>query len=128
MNKPNWKIKRSDTMTEKDLQKQCEYYLNILKNQGRVWYWHDKSMDHDSIEKKHRSAGGFPDLIVWIRFNAKTPEIHTMTFELKTPKGSGTLTGGQQAFVHFVEGAENDHYILNDFDEFRTIMDKALGV
>ena len=115
-----WKIKHSDILTEKDLQKQCEDYLDILKAQGKVWYFHD----NDS----RKNIGGLPDLIVWIK-QSQYPKhiINIISFELKTPKGGGKLTKGQQKFNQFLAGRYNTHHIINNFESFQYIIDELLS-
>ena len=150
----DWQKKVSEYETEKHLQKQCEDYLAILQRQGKVWYWHDKTNDTslfksimklfnrsnqtetgrklDELLRLHRNRGGLPDLVVWVK-SSKTywasDDKHLMfteTFELKSPKGRGKLTTGQKEFCEFLSDSQHSHHILNDFDEFKNIIDGLL--
>ena len=151
-----WQEKKSEYETEKHLQLQCTEYLQLLKNQGHVWFWHDKSNDQSiveivlkiasnyfqnteryndfackirKIEKQMRNDKGFPDLIVWIR---RIDDIYgrwvtdVLSFELKTPTGKGKLTKGQKEFLEFLADSRHEHYILNWFLEFKSIIDSVI--
>ena len=123
--KSAWKNRISMIAKESDLLKTCLDYLDILKAQGKVYY----ACVADSKERV-RDVGSMPDLIVWIRkgiseFDGSIVdyEIKILSFELKSPKGTGKLTGRQQEFMAFLEGCDHTHHITNDFDIFKNILD-----
>ena len=122
--KPAWKIKRSDTLTEKDLLRQCTDYLDILKNQGKLWYFHDTD--------SRRNQGGLPDLVVMYKSKKSLHPIdtngvvNTVYFELKSPKGTGRLTEGQKLFNKWVGDCYIELHVTNNFDTFRNTLDAIL--
>ena len=116
-NKPAWKQKRSDFVTEKQLMKQCTDFLDKsgLVSRGLVWYWHD----NDSRMNK----GGLPDLPVMIGKKI----VSTLWFEFKSPKGTGKFTPGQKKLNTFLDGKYHTVYVINDCDEFIKIITDRLA-
>jgi len=125
--KQPWKNKISMIATENDLLKTCIDYLEILKRQGKIYY----ACVSDS-EQRRRDLGSMPDLVVWIKrqnddgIKKMEWEVNVISIELKSPKGTGRLTGRQAEFVGFLENCIHTHHITNNFDVFKNILEGYL--
>ena len=119
-----WKEEVDPYQNEADLQRTCEDYLKILVSQNLVRYFIRKDRKDNVLD-----TGCCPDIIVW----AKEPlftgeELRVLTFELKAPKGGGTLTKKQKDFQNWLGLSASDHYITNDFGVFKKAIDETLNL
>ena len=79
-------------MQEKHLQNQVAAYLDILKRQGRLYWWHtpnDTYTNYKSVKAKQKRAGtvaGIPDCLILVRGRL-------LGIELKRPAYNGQPKG-----------------------------------
>ena len=105
---PYWKLKWSEYESEEDVRKLCIDYLNRFPQKFNYFCRVDR-------KSNVRDLGYCPDLIVWVR---RVYGIETITFELKTPQGSGRLRAKQENFVEWLGISKHRHYIINRIEDF----------
>lgn len=139
MKKPDWKKKRSLIETEKDLQNTVIDYLNKVINKNFSSHPEPEPDDHCRYYCRRDKQGNVtdkgycPDLLVWVKYQKQVPEwgwcnyIVALAFEFKTPRGGGRIRPMQRAFLDWSCEAVNDYFVINDFDTFATIVQKALS-
>ena len=106
------------------LQHQCNIYLDLLKNQGRIMYihipgslqrfiWNKASRVPIHIAKEASNAlKGIPDLLIFRR------DGESLKLELKSK--TGTLTEEQKLWEPF------SMRVIRDFDTFRIAVDEFM--